>query len=124
MTGWTWDPLAEKWEKTFGQLLRYVELSGHANVPQSYKVDGNRLGAWVTRQRGSYSRGTLEADRQRRLQEVTNSVAVWGPSMITIHSLHSGSVGSSATPRMPTPRLVGRCWPKIATRGEVTAKSR
>ncbi|MGO9103848.1 MAG: helicase associated domain-containing protein [Mycobacterium sp.] len=51
MPGWTWDPFTDQWEKGFSRLRRYVELHGDARVPQSYTVDGYRLGLWVNVQR-------------------------------------------------------------------------
>ncbi len=70
LPGWTWDPIGDAWEKKFSRLLDYVERHGDARVPASYEVDGHLLGKWVSHQRASYSRGTLEADRQQRLQEL------------------------------------------------------
>ena len=40
-----------------------------ARVPQSYTVDGYQLGAWVTTQRTNHAKGTLDADREHRLEE-------------------------------------------------------
>jgi hypothetical protein len=68
--GWTWDAVADKWEEGFARLVDYVEQNRHARVPQSYRVDGFKLGGWVTLQRQTYREGKLEADRQRRLEEV------------------------------------------------------
>ena len=70
LPGWTWDPLADKWEEGFSRLLDYVERHGDARVPQSYTVDGYKLGEWVMTQRASHAKGTLDADRQRRLEDL------------------------------------------------------
>ena len=51
-------------------LLDYIESNGDARVPQSYTVDGYKLGSWVTTQRHKHAKGTLNADRQRRLQDL------------------------------------------------------
>ena len=68
--GWSWDPFAEQWEEGFRALLRYVDSHGHARVPKS-AVHGNYpLGTWTTKQRTTYSRGTIDADRCRRLEDV------------------------------------------------------
>ena len=68
LPGWTWDAFADRWEEGFGQLQQYVERHGDASVPRSYTVDGYRLGLWVKTQRRSHSAGTLDADRESRLE--------------------------------------------------------
>jgi len=68
LPGWTSDPHADQWDEYFRRLLAYVEQNGDARVPQSYTVGG--LGSWVDRQRSFYAKGTLDADRERRLDDV------------------------------------------------------
>ena len=68
LPGWTWDPHADQWEEGFSRLLQYVERHGDARVPQSYTVEGYKLGQWVGVQRVSHAKDALEADRERRLQ--------------------------------------------------------
>ena len=70
LPGWTWDRQADKWEQGFRRLLEYVELHGRARVPQSYTVDGYRLGSWCQLQRANYAEGILEDDRERRLKDL------------------------------------------------------
>jgi len=70
LPGWTWDPFADDWEEGFRRLQEYIERHGHARVGSSYKVDGYKLGTWVSKQRALKSRDTLEADRQHRLQDL------------------------------------------------------
>jgi superfamily II DNA or RNA helicase len=70
LSGWTWDPFTEKWEEGFGRLVGYVDVNGNARVPKSCKVAGYHLGSWVGVQRVKYRRGALDADRQRRLEEL------------------------------------------------------
>ncbi|MDX5962428.1 helicase associated domain-containing protein [Rhodococcus opacus] len=77
LTGWTWDPIADRWEEGFRRLLAYVEHHGHARVPQSHTVDGYQLGKWITAQRHNHAEGTLDTDRERRLQELTGWT--WDP---------------------------------------------
>jgi Helicase associated domain len=69
LTGWAWDAIADQWEEGFSRLLRYVEQNGDARVPKSYTVDGYRLGSWVNKQRQRHAEGTLDADRERRLED-------------------------------------------------------
>ncbi|MGO9103846.1 MAG: helicase associated domain-containing protein [Mycobacterium sp.] len=54
----------------FSRLSHYVERHGDARVPFSYTVDGYPLGQWVINQRQRHRRGILDADRQRRLQDL------------------------------------------------------
>jgi Helicase associated domain len=70
LPGWTWTPLANQWEVGFSHLLRYIERHGDSRVPRSCIVDGYRLGAWVNKQRNDHSKGTLDTERERRLDEV------------------------------------------------------
>jgi superfamily II DNA or RNA helicase len=70
LPGWTWQPRTDKWEEGFQRLLDYVEHNRHARVPRSCTVDGFRLGAWINSQRNNRSNGTLESDRERRLQQL------------------------------------------------------
>jgi superfamily II DNA or RNA helicase len=68
--GWTWDSRQARWEKGFRYLEVYVQQNGHARVPQSYGVDGFRLGNWVNMQRSNFVNGTLDHDRQSRLEDL------------------------------------------------------
>jgi superfamily II DNA or RNA helicase len=70
LLGWTWDILAQRWEEGFSHLLRYVNQHGHPLVPQSYTVDGYRLGSWLNEQRQTFREGKLDPDRKRRLEEL------------------------------------------------------
>ena len=78
LPGWAWDPFADMWEEGFRQLLDYVESNGDARVPRKYSIDGYQLGDWVTRQRQKHAKGTLDAERQRRLADVPGWT--WKPS--------------------------------------------
>jgi hypothetical protein len=69
--GWTWDPLVDQWDEAFARLLNYAEQHGDARVPGAHTDDDDyKLGAWVSRQRSQRSNGTLDADRQHRLEGV------------------------------------------------------
>jgi superfamily II DNA or RNA helicase len=70
LPGWTWNAYADQWEEAFGYLLRYAEREGHTRVPANHVEDGYRLGTWVSTQRASYRRGTLDPDRIRQLEEL------------------------------------------------------
>jgi hypothetical protein len=76
--GWTWDAVAARWADGLGRLVEYVNRNGHANVPKDYTVDGYQLGAWVDAQRRFRRKGTLDADRQRRLEDLPGWT--WDPN--------------------------------------------
>jgi hypothetical protein len=78
-TGWTWDPFAEQWEEGISKLLDYIKEHGHARVPGPYTIDGYPLGKWVNTQRAKHNKGTLDSDRERRLQELTGTGWTWDP---------------------------------------------
>jgi superfamily II DNA or RNA helicase len=73
VAGWSWDPLAESWEK-FIELLKEFSIEyGHARVPQGtaatpYK--GENLARWVNKQRSRYNKGQLEVERIEQLESV------------------------------------------------------
>jgi len=51
-------------------LNRYVDDNGDARVPTPSVVAGFRPGQWVSSQRQLHRKGTLDANRVQRLQEV------------------------------------------------------
>ena len=72
---WVWEPRAADWEEGFGHLCRFIEHNGHARIPSKFKTaDGFQLGAWIGNQRAFYRNGTLDAERQTRLE---NLHATW-----------------------------------------------
>jgi superfamily II DNA or RNA helicase len=70
ISGWTWDPYESQWDYAYQLLKDFAESEGHARVPQSYNIDGFRLGAWVGQQRTQRRAGRLSADRVQRLVEI------------------------------------------------------
>ncbi|MDV3136820.1 Helicase associated domain protein, partial [Mycobacterium sp. 29Ha] len=71
LPGWSWEPLAEAWDKHYRELLDYVAEHGTARIHQSYKLrDGFRIGGWVQKQRNKYAAGKLSEDRQRLLESL------------------------------------------------------
>jgi Helicase associated domain len=67
--GWTWDPFGDKWDEGFRKLADYIDQHG-ARVPSAYSVDGFRLWQWVNDQRKRHTKGTLEPDRERKLEQL------------------------------------------------------
>lgn len=77
--GWIWDPYALDWERNFALLKKFVRREGNPRVPQAFvTADGTKLGGWVSVQRVARSRGTLSAERSKRLEEIDGWT--WDPA--------------------------------------------
>jgi superfamily II DNA or RNA helicase len=97
LPGWTWSaftlsftpsmkPRAKQalgWEEAFAKLRDYVDRAGDARVLRYHREDGFKLGQWVSDQRGRYKAGKLNADGQRRLEELSG----WTWSVFTRQAL-------------------------------------
>jgi Helicase associated domain. len=70
LSGWVWNSLDARWDGALAVLKRFVAREGHARVPQGVIEGGFRLGSWVGNQRERYRAGKLDADRQRKLEEL------------------------------------------------------
>jgi TIR domain/Helicase associated domain len=50
--GWKWsESYAERWDRYYAALVKFVEHEGHANVPAKHVEAGVMLGQWVRNQR-------------------------------------------------------------------------
>jgi hypothetical protein len=58
--GFSWDPLADRWEQAFVALQRFHKQEGHCRVAQTFQVNGLRLGTWVSNLRKIKDRLTPE----------------------------------------------------------------
>ncbi len=92
--GFVWDVLGAAWDQGFAHLQQYVAEHGHTRVPATHKVDGFRLGQWVSTQRKNTDQ--LSAERVWRgwralglfgappVQHGTRALLIWSsmlPSM-------------------------------------------
>jgi hypothetical protein len=72
--GFSWDPIAEDWERNFAALQRFQKREGHCRVPKSHEEDGINLATWVYVQRGR--KEELTPDQLIRLNALRFS---WDP---------------------------------------------
>ncbi len=66
VSGWSWDPYSESWERGYAALSAFVDHQGHAKVPRDFFEGGMNLGNWVAEQRGS--RSNMADERRARLE--------------------------------------------------------
>ncbi len=67
LPSWGWNARADNWEEGFRHLKAFVELKGHAKVPQTYKApDWYGLGQWMTVQRKNQN--SMSPERKSRLE--------------------------------------------------------
>lgn len=77
--GWSWDPLADDFEKTIQRFVQYVETHPNGRVPAKYKdaADGYALGVRIVTLRLNHRQHKLDPDKERRLEELRGWT--WNP---------------------------------------------
>ena len=70
LPGWTWDMVAERWERGLQLLTEFAEREGHVRVPRDVMVEGFRFGRWVNNRRYLYREGRLSLDQIQKLESV------------------------------------------------------
>jgi hypothetical protein len=70
LTGWSWDPIEDRWNSAYQELKFFVNANGHALVPQSYRQNGIRVGVWIGKQRANHKRGRLPKDKVKLLESL------------------------------------------------------
>lgn len=69
--GMVWNVVDSRWEYCYAEAARYYEQHGNLEFPKNYVTDdGLRLGPWLENQRTSYLKGTLPAEKIRRLEAI------------------------------------------------------
>tara|TARA_B100000768_G_scaffold181852_1_gene206891 strand:- start:89 stop:1753 length:1665 start_codon:yes stop_codon:yes gene_type:complete len=75
--GFSWDPLLDKWEKFWKELLKYHEVNGHCKVPYNEITnDGYRLGQTVSTVRNKKIYLIGYPDREEQLNKIG---FIWDP---------------------------------------------
>ena len=72
--GFSWDLLNEAWESNFAALERFTQREGHCRATKKHKIDGLKLGVWISTQRKT--KATLSPERIERLNQLGFS---WDP---------------------------------------------
>jgi superfamily II DNA or RNA helicase len=76
---WTWDPIEDRWNEGFSNLVQYVEKKGHARVTKRFETkDGFKLGQWVGVQRRDRDTNTYDQDRIKKLEALP--AWTWDPN--------------------------------------------
>jgi hypothetical protein len=66
--GWKWsESYAERWDRHYVALVKFVEREGHANVPTKHVEGDVMLGRWVSNQRQRYRSKWLQAHHPLRI---------------------------------------------------------
>ena len=60
---WVWRPKEDAWKRNFELLRDFVDLNGHARVPNQFCFEQVQLGKWVGKQRQKFKKGQLSQDR-------------------------------------------------------------
>lgn len=69
--GMVWDAFSEKWERGFAAAAQYYAEHGNLIMPVSYTTkDGLRLGVWLRNQKQAYANGTLQQEKNARLEGI------------------------------------------------------
>lgn len=69
--GMIWSQKEECWEKAFALAADYSREHGHLKIPNKYKTAGGySLGEWIRSQREKKRDGTLEKDKEERLNAI------------------------------------------------------
>ena len=70
------------WQSRFEQLRQYQVRNGHCRVPQSFEIDGVKLGRWIDSQRMGYkkhSEGKVAKIAQQRINALNAIGFEWCP---------------------------------------------
>ena len=68
--GMVWDVLEYEWDENIKLLVEYKDREGQFNFSYNHIKDGKNLGNWLNTQRNEKKRGTLDAVKEKQLEEL------------------------------------------------------
>ncbi|RPK23995.1 Helicase associated domain protein [Paenibacillus xylanexedens] len=75
--GFVWDFQEGLWSNNFNLLKKYKQENRHLDIPQTYELDGIKLGLWVFRQRAKFKKEVLGSEKIKALESLG---LTWNPS--------------------------------------------
>ena len=66
---WSWNPFQDAWEENFQGLLKFIQINGHARVPNNEVLDNLKIGIWVANLKSRYKAGKLSKEDAQRLEK-------------------------------------------------------
>lgn len=105
LPGWTWDAVADQWERGYQALLAFRAGEGHLDVPaHHWEPDGFPLGSWVRSHRRRGGRRSITEEQRTRLEAIPGwtyqapTQARWETARAALH-VFAEREGHCRTPR-------------------------
>ncbi len=77
--GMKWNHRSNNWEEKYSLLEKYYKEHGNIDVPQSYEVDGIKLGLWLYNQRSAYrGKGNRKLTKEQ-IEKLEKLGIKWNP---------------------------------------------
>ncbi len=90
--GMKWNLRSNNWEEKYSLLEEYYKEHGDIDVPQSYVVNGIKLGIWVSTQKQTYNKGMLTSKQIERLEKLgmkwDSKVALWEENYVLLEKYY------------------------------------
>lgn len=104
LPGWTWDAVADQWERGYQALLAFQAREGNLDVPAHHREDGFPLGSWVRSHRRRGGRRTMTDEQRQRLDALPGwsyqppTEAAWDVALAALAAF-AAREGHCRTPR-------------------------
>ena len=133
--GVTWDPLEAQWEENFALLVEYRDREGGCDVPRKHEERGVKLGPWLSKQRQARKKGTMDAERERRLEKAGVRWRISGKQFFYVcAAVLAAAMSTSAAPSQAGPRFrlavqrprrsLGDHYARLASRRRASSRAR